>query len=525
MKKRYALLIISSVISIGSKAQTTYSDVAGIFYKRCTSCHHVNGGAPFSMMKFSETAPYAAAIKNALLTGAMPPWHPDTTYGRYLYERIVTASEKNAIIKWIDNGAVEGNPALVPPAPIYTKYQIQAKPDLVLKIPNFKSNATSGDVYNCFLLKTGLTTTRYIRAFEIVPNNKNLVHHVVVSLDTVGNKTNNTSGSCFSQPGEKGVGGYTPGCAPSIYPNHPLLKAGMPIKPYWQIAMQQHYAPGTAGLVDSTEIRIYLYPEGETGIRQMYAATNVQYWCLPQVPCIPANKVTAFTGQSDPFPNAISLWGEYPHAHSVNKSMRINAIKPGSKLGTDSIKLIQIKNWDFDWEGVYVNKKMIKVPAGYMLHSKHVYDNTTNNPNNPNNPPQAIAFGYKTSDEMLFDSFEWLDYKTGDENLDIEDIMKNDPLIVTSVNELPAAESIKSHVYPNPASTVATLIITNVLAEKCELKLFDIYGNEVAMDFIRNADSFLIHKGDLSSGVYFYSLKSGNTAGSGKIVFMPNSKN
>src|SRR5688572_22899165 len=132
MKKIYILLIIiSAVFSVSSKAQTTYSDVAGIFYKRCTSCHHTNGGAPFSMMNYSETAPYAASVKNALLTGKMPPWPPDTTYGRYVHERIVTTSEKNAIIKWVDDGAVEGNPALVPPAPTYTKYKIQAKPDLI----------------------------------------------------------------------------------------------------------------------------------------------------------------------------------------------------------------------------------------------------------------------------------------------------------------------------------------------------------------------------------------------------------
>src|SRR5688572_27225440 len=139
MKKIYILLIIiSAVISINSKAQTTYKDVAGIFYKRCTSCHHVNGGAPFSMMNYSETAPYAASVKNALLTGKMPPWSPDTSYTRFLHERIITSSEKNAIIDWINTGYTKGDTTLAPVAPVYTsKYKLRGKPDLIIKVPSF----------------------------------------------------------------------------------------------------------------------------------------------------------------------------------------------------------------------------------------------------------------------------------------------------------------------------------------------------------------------------------------------------
>ena len=51
MKKIYTLLI-SAVISMNVSAQV-YSDVAGIFYNRCTQCHHQNQHAP-SFMYYSE---------------------------------------------------------------------------------------------------------------------------------------------------------------------------------------------------------------------------------------------------------------------------------------------------------------------------------------------------------------------------------------------------------------------------------------------------------------------------------------
>ena len=43
MKKLYTLLFIAG-LSFSASAQLVYKDVAGIFYSRCTSCHHTNGG-------------------------------------------------------------------------------------------------------------------------------------------------------------------------------------------------------------------------------------------------------------------------------------------------------------------------------------------------------------------------------------------------------------------------------------------------------------------------------------------------
>jgi len=79
----------------------------------------------------------------------------------------------------------------------------------------------------------------------------------------------------------------------------------------------------------------------------------------------------------------------------------------------DTIPLIHIPDWDFDWQGMYVHTNLVKIPAGYKLGSKHVYDNTINNPNNPNNPPQTVVAGTSTTDEMFFDSFQWMYYQSG----------------------------------------------------------------------------------------------------------------
>src|SRR3990167_1080834 len=159
MKSIYTVLF-STCISFTSFAQLVYKDVAGIFYTRCTMCHHPDGGAPFSMMNYSETFPKTSLIQTNLNNGKMPPWPPDTTYTRLLHERIITTTEKENILNWIADGAQKGYTTIAsgcPPAPVYTQYHLSGTPDLILKVPAFPSNATSSDVYNCFSLPTGLT--------------------------------------------------------------------------------------------------------------------------------------------------------------------------------------------------------------------------------------------------------------------------------------------------------------------------------------------------------------------------------
>ncbi|TAL62525.1 MAG: T9SS type A sorting domain-containing protein [Bacteroidetes bacterium] len=517
MKKIYFLFLLLVCVSITLSAQLVYKDVAGIFYSRCTGCHHLNGGAPFSMMNYSEIYPWASWIQTDLNTGKMPPWPPDTTYTRFLHERIITQTEKNDILNWISGGVQKGDTTLAPVAPVYTKHKLKGTPDLILKMPAFPSNATTADVYNCFAIPTGLTVDRILRAYEIVPNNPGLIHHTVVKVDTTGTVNSNLSGGCFNEPGDFGIGGYAPGTPPVIFSGQAPLKIGIRIKAGSKLISQQHYPAGSGGLIDSTEIRLYFYPVGTTGVRPVYANTFLTNWLMS----IPANTVKTYTAQyptSGTLTTAISIYATSPHAHKVNKSMLVYGFR-ASPL--DTIPLIHIPNWDFEWQGMYVHKNMVKIPAGYKLGSKHIYDNTTNNPNNPNNPPQLVSAGTSTTNEMLFDSFQWMYYQTGDENIDIGNLLGGDSLLLSANGPAISAETITSYVYPNPLCESGTLIVTNEQVANCTLKLFDIYGKEVSMDVIRKADAFIIHRGNLPSGIYFYTLHSGKVLGEGKIVLLP----
>jgi hypothetical protein len=395
---------------------------------------------------------------------------------------------------------------------------------MTLQIPTFTSNASSVDAYNCFALSTGLTQDRWLRAYEIVPGNPAIVHHVVVTVDTTGTASSNLSGTCYNAPGQISIGGYAPGAPPTVFPGQAPLKAGMRIKAGSKIIMQIHYPAGTAGQQDSTKIRLYFYPINEPGIRPVYSSVPLQNWSL----FIPANTVQTFTAKypsAGGLPVPISLYATFPHSHLICTSITNYA-----DSGTNIIPLIRINNWDFEWQGYYTYPNLVKIPAGYTLRATHVYDNTVNNPNNPNNPPQLVTAGTSTTDEMLFDAFQWFYYQTGDENIDIGSLLANDSLLnPTLVNELSPVH-IHSYAYPNPFIDFVKITYELTREATTSVSVYNVYGSEIKnISFTHHTPGIysVIWDGKnnfgekVSAGIYLYTIRSGNSVTGGKIVMMP----
>lgn len=505
MKKLFTVLFFLVVIIFcpSVKAQLDYKDVAQVFYNNCTSCHHAGGGAPMPLMNYTQTSSFASSILYHVQEGHMPPWSPDTSYSRFSHERAITQSDKNAIISWINSGALQGDTTLAPAAPVYTsQYQLSGTPTLILKIPTFLSNAGSTDSYVCFSIPTGLTQDRVLRAYEVLPGNAPIVHHALVFVDTSGTSTSDLSGSCFSLPGDFGIGGYAPGAAPTVFPGQAPLKSGINIKAGSNIILQIHYPAGSSGQLDSTQIRMYFYPPGETGIRPIYNEALLENWNLYMLP----NTVSSFTSKypdNGTLQTPLSIFATFPHSHTVCKSI-VNYAYTSS----DTIPLVRINDWDFMWQGYYTYSKLVKIPAGYKLYSKHVYDNTANNPDNPNSPPALVTAGTSTGDEMLFDEYMWLDYQPGDEYIDIEELLANDTLLSLNAGKISPNPPAKVFVYPIPASSKLSIFLSKKSDYK--VRIMNISGQTILKSdpFIDNTS---LDVDNISSGLYILEVIDSKT--------------
>ena len=126
--KRLALLLLGSLSSgvcglaaAQDAAPTFYADALPVFQKNCVACHQPEGPgsgglfAPMSLLDYDQAKAWAPMIKNALVTGYMPPWGAHQRHrGEFKGERYIDDKEKELLIAWVDAGATPGNPSDAP---------------------------------------------------------------------------------------------------------------------------------------------------------------------------------------------------------------------------------------------------------------------------------------------------------------------------------------------------------------------------------------------------------------------------
>jgi hypothetical protein len=99
-------------------SRVTYSkDIAPIFRRRCVECHREGQVAPFPLNTFEEAEARSETIAWVIDAGRMPPWGADPRYGTFANDRSLTAEERRLILEWAKDGAPQGDPADLTPAP------------------------------------------------------------------------------------------------------------------------------------------------------------------------------------------------------------------------------------------------------------------------------------------------------------------------------------------------------------------------------------------------------------------------
>lgn len=471
---RYGIgLIVCLLALLPALGQTpNYSqDIAPILYTHCTSCHRPGEIGPMPFTNYSEAVAYGAMIKSVTQSRYMPPWKPDPAYRSFVDENVLSTAQIQAIKDWVDGGMPQGNPALEPPLPSFPTGSQIGVPDLVLPMTQaFTQTGNNTDQYRIFVLPTGLQQDKEIKAIEFRPGNKRITHHAIIGMDTT-NQANvldqAQAGYGYTQyggfgftPNEPLLAGWTPGMSPKVYPQG----IGKVLWKNSKLLLQMHYAPTPIPETDSSVINIFYANAPLTRQATLTPITPQHLLNGPFV--IQPNTVKTFRARYT-IGIAVSLLNLLPHGHLLCKSWEAYAVKPNG----DTIKLVKINDWDFNWQGMYSFRNMQPLPAGTQLFVHGTYDNTASNPLNPHSPPQIVRWGENTADEMFLLYLTWVPYQVGDEN------------IVISVNEPIPGVIMPGNkiypVYPNPSGDHRTLGFSLEKAGKIKIALFDLNGKEV----------------------------------------------
>ena len=412
MKRILIILVFISSYVFGQSPNYS-EDIAPIIYNNCLQCHHTGGIGPLSLETYPNAVSNAGLIQHVVSTGEMPPWPPDTNYQRFAYENILSIDEIAKITDWITAGVPLGDTNLLPQMPTFSNNSNFGPADLEIQIPTYSSTATSNsDDYVCISIPSGLLQDRQVRAIEVIPGNIEIVHHVLVAINEFGSSSTTITPNCMAPMGDQ-VYTYAPGSLPIEFPLDSLNKFGIEIPANSSIVLGLHYPEGTFGQLDSTKVKFYFYPQN-TSIREIYTEYLINEGLPPDPPfSIPPNQITQMSSSYGPIINDISVMSIFPHMHLLGKEMECFAVTPTN----DTINLVRINKWDFEWQGAYLYKKFLKIPAGSIIYAFGSYDNTASI-TNPN--PVLVQSGLNTDDEMFVVIFQFLDYEIGDENIVLE---------------------------------------------------------------------------------------------------------
>ncbi len=442
------------VHGLSAQSVPTWSEnIACILYTRCTPCHHPQGIAPFSLVDYADATGAAAGVYDAVSNNRMPPWPPDPAYRSFAHERSLTSAEKQLILDWAANGTPLGNPSNAPQPPVFLNTEVIQNPDLTISMPVYTIPPISNDLYRCFAMPANTGIDQFITGLEVVPGNRQVVHHVLVYQDTA--TTALALDSLDPLPGYNGFGGvgsnsaklvgiWVPGAEPVFLPSG----MGISMPAGSTIIFQVHYPVGSSFQQDSTKVNLLLTPAPST--REVTVAPILNHG--PQLTngplYIPADSVRTFNSQLGA-PFNVTLLSVAPHMHLIGRSIKSWVVT----LLNDTIPLIDIPSWNFMWQGNYQFRQPLRIPVLSTFYGEAFYDNTVNNPFNPSIPPVDVSVGEATTDEMFLIYFYFLPYQAGDENIivDTSTVVNthNNCNFITSVREV--TKSLELKIYPNPA--------------------------------------------------------------------------
>ena len=107
---------VSAVFGSIGASVTYYRDVLPILQSHCQSCHRPGQAAPMSFLTYRETRPWAEAMKYVVMAKRMPPWFSETQFAPVSGgHRNLKLTEIDTIVRWVEQGAVAGDPKDAPP--------------------------------------------------------------------------------------------------------------------------------------------------------------------------------------------------------------------------------------------------------------------------------------------------------------------------------------------------------------------------------------------------------------------------
>jgi Ca2+-binding EF-hand superfamily protein/mono/diheme cytochrome c family protein len=385
-------LDLGSAPKLAASPVTYHRDVARILQQNCVTCHRDGGIAPFALDDLAEVKDRAKVIKRVISEGTMPPWFAeldkDATTNPWVNDCSLSAKDKADLLAWIESSdRTLGNVAEAPAKRTYPAEWSIGTPDLIIPLSRAYDIKADGFMPYAFdVVETDIAEDQWVNAYEILPSERDVVHHVIVQVHEKGSDARDR---------EEGAGGYwaiyVPGNGACVYPDGFARK----IHAGARVSFQIHYTP--SGKAKKERLRMGLVfakspPQYE--VKTLALANNRI--------AIPPGASHHVETQSRRVPFDLPITGYMAHMHIRGKAFKYEVTYADGKTET----LLDIPRYDFNWQLRYDYKQPKLIPRGSTLTITAVYDNSAENKANPD-PTKLVKWGSQTVDEMMLGYFEY----------------------------------------------------------------------------------------------------------------------
>jgi polyisoprenoid-binding protein YceI len=428
-----------------------------VLQESCASCHNAGevGAAHWELRTAGDAAAVADGLRVVTQARYMPPWPPSPLGVPLAHSKALDQKTIDLIARWAKAGGKLDVPATTPITAAADVLALRPRPDVVLQMPAaYLGSIDNPNDYRCFVLDPHFTTPTYITGYSFTADQITEIHHSQIfhvgadrAADNaaLSGKDGKPGWSCYGGPdvgrvddlpgftGEPGlIAGWAPGQDPVIYPGH----SGVLMQPGDVLVLQIHYHYDHTPVPDQSSLSLQIEP----GTSSVHRIDIINPLAPVEIPCMPgdaaplcnrraalanafreygptglaeqallglcgqtaAGLTQGFNGVAHstctmPVPENGQLISVFGHMHTLGKTFRLT-LDPGTP---QQKVLLDIPNWNFDWQMNYALTTPIHVTTGDTVEMDCTWDRSID----PNRPPKYLVFAEGTEDEMCFGTY------------------------------------------------------------------------------------------------------------------------
>jgi Copper type II ascorbate-dependent monooxygenase, N-terminal domain/Copper type II ascorbate-dependent monooxygenase, C-terminal domain len=418
---------------------TYHRDVAPILTRSCIKCHYEGGIGPFALTSYEMARDMAPALVVEVGARRMPPWTAHDTSEcapplPWRADERLSNEEIEILQRWYDAGSPEGNPADAPVDVDPIQSLDLALPTVELEpMARFQPARSDSDEFRCFVLDSPVAEQGgFISAINVIPGNRQVVHHATVysDADGIASRRAGPDGS-FDCSGAAAVDmpingdaprlGWLLAWAPGMRPLELPSNMGLELPRGAKIVMEVHYSTGGKQVEpDLSRLQLVMAPATPELVIGTWTTGNFGAplpngdGLLPgpnddngvefRVPAQSTDHYETMLATIPPLDEPMPIFGLRAHAHLSTIDVKIDVLRDGSE------QCLLQDRWDFHWQRVYTyDASTAQLPTlygGEKIRVRCSYDNSMMNRRLAQElwarglPPMDMHLGGATLEEM-----------------------------------------------------------------------------------------------------------------------------